>query len=155
MPVGARAMRLQARDNSDGEVALARQRTDGGRDGAGGDAGDLPEQAAPIEAVRAQPLGDREHHLPVRHRREEGRVQPLRPDRQPLGVAAWAEVPALAGERQQVLVRAGVAADAGEAVLEHAAGEAPGARGSWRGRVAPPLTGPYLRPAAATLSADC
>ena len=40
-----------------------------------------------------------------------------------LGRAAGAEVAALAGEGQQILVRARIAADAGEAVLEDAAGE--------------------------------
>ena len=40
-----------------------------------------------------------------------------------LGRAARAEVPAFTREREQVLVRAGVAADAGEAMLQHAAGE--------------------------------
>ena len=123
MPVGARAMRLQARDDAHRELALAGQRANGGRDGAGGDAGDLAEQAAAIETIGAQPLGDGEHHLPVRHGREERRVQPLRPDREPLGVAARAEIAALAGEREQVLVRAGVAADAREPVVEDAAGE--------------------------------
>jgi len=59
----------------------------------------------------------------VRHRREERRVQPLGPNREALGVATGAEVPALAGKREQVFVRAGITADAGEAVLEHAAGE--------------------------------
>jgi len=54
----------------------------------------------------------------VRHRREQGGVQPLRPDREAFGVAARAEIPALAREREQVFVRAGVTADAGEAVLE-------------------------------------
>ena len=44
------------------------QRTVGGSDGAGGHAGNLIEEAAPIEAVGAQPLGDSELHLPVRHR---------------------------------------------------------------------------------------
>lgn len=29
--------------------------------GAGGDAGDLAEETAPIQAIRAQPLGDDEH----------------------------------------------------------------------------------------------
>jgi len=37
-----------------------------------------------------------------------------------LGRATWAEIPAFAREREQVFVRAGVAADAGEAVLEDA-----------------------------------
>jgi len=36
MPVGARAVRLQARDDADREFALAGQRADGHRDGAGG-----------------------------------------------------------------------------------------------------------------------
>jgi len=40
-----------------------------------------------------------------------------------LGVTARAEVAALAGEREQVLVRAVVAADAREPVIEHAARE--------------------------------
>jgi len=55
--------------------------------------------------------------------REEGGVQPLRPDREALGVAARAAVATRAGEREQILVRTGVAADAGEAVLQHAAGK--------------------------------
>jgi hypothetical protein len=49
-------------------------------------------------------------------------VQPLRPVGESLGMTTWAEVPALTREREQVLVRAGIAADAGEAVLEDAAG---------------------------------
>ncbi len=57
MPVGARAMRLQTGDDADGEVTLAGERTDGRRDGAGGDAGDLAEEAPAVQAVRAQPLG--------------------------------------------------------------------------------------------------
>jgi len=85
MPVRPGAVRLQARDDADGEVALARQRPDGGRDGAGSNAGDLAEQATPVQTVGARPLGDGEHDLPVRHRREERRVQPLRPDREALG----------------------------------------------------------------------
>ena len=45
MPVGARAVRLQAGDDAHRELALAGQRPDGRRDGVGGDAGDLTEQA--------------------------------------------------------------------------------------------------------------
>ena len=55
MPIRARAMRLQTRHDSDGEVALAGQRPDGGGHGAGG--------AAPLEALyRAvvQPVATRE-----------------------------------------------------------------------------------------------
>ncbi len=40
-----------------------------------------------------------------------------------LGRTTGAEVAALAGEREQILVRAGIAADARESVVEHAAGE--------------------------------
>ncbi len=50
-------MRLQTGDDADGALALARQRADGGRDGAGGDARNLAEQAATIQTVGAQPLG--------------------------------------------------------------------------------------------------
>jgi len=53
-----------------------------------------------------EPLREGEHDLPVRHGREERGVQPLGPDREALGVAARAEVPALAREREQVLRRA-------------------------------------------------
>ncbi|OBQ31858.1 MAG: hypothetical protein AN485_23020, partial [Anabaena sp. MDT14b] len=123
MPVRPGAVRLQARDDPHGEVALAGPCANGGGHGAGGDAGDLAEQAAAVQTVGAEPLGDGEHHLAVRHRREQGRVQPLRPDRQPLGVTAGAEVAALAREREQILVRARVAPDAREAVVEHAAFE--------------------------------
>ncbi|WP_373067453.1 hypothetical protein, partial [Gemmatimonas sp.] len=41
---------------------------------------------ASVQAVGAQPLRDGEHDLSVRHGREEGGVQPLRPDRETLGV---------------------------------------------------------------------
>ena len=53
MPIGPRPMRLQARHDADGEVTLARQCADGGGDGAGGDAGNLAEQAATIQAIGA------------------------------------------------------------------------------------------------------
>jgi len=43
LPVGPRAVRLQAGHDADREVALARQRPNGGGDGAGGGAGDLYE----------------------------------------------------------------------------------------------------------------
>jgi hypothetical protein len=46
---------------------------------AGGDAGDLAEQAAAVETAGAQPLGAGEHHLSLRHRREQRGLQPLRP----------------------------------------------------------------------------
>ena len=50
----ARAVRLQAGDNPHREVALTRERADGGGDGACGDTGDLAEQAATVEAIGAQ-----------------------------------------------------------------------------------------------------
>jgi hypothetical protein len=123
MPVRAGAMCLQTGDDADREVALAGQRANGGHDGAGTDTADLAEQATPVQRVGAKPLGDGEHDLPVRHRREQCRVQPLRPDRQPLGVTAGAEVPALAREREQIFVRTVVTANTREPVVEDAAGE--------------------------------
>jgi len=81
------------------------------------------EQASTIQAIRVEPLRDREHHLPVRHRCEERGVEPLGPDREAFRVAAGTEVAILAGEREQVLVGTGITPDAREAVLEDAAGE--------------------------------
>ena len=101
-PVGRRPMRLQARQDADGEVTLAYQRAHGGGDGAGGDECDLAGQAVPIATVGAQPLLDGEHHQPERHRREQRRIQPLDPARDALGVAAGADVPAPRQARQQV-----------------------------------------------------
>jgi hypothetical protein len=83
------------------------------------------EPAAVLRTIGAQPLGDREHHLSVRHGRQERGVQPLRPDRESLGVAPRAEVPALAGEGPQVFGRTGVAAEAREVVCEDTAREEP------------------------------
>ena len=70
MPIGARAMRLQTGDDAHRELALAGQRPNGGGDGAGGDAGALAKQAAPVQTVGAEPLRDGEYHLPARHGRE-------------------------------------------------------------------------------------
>lgn len=70
MPVRTGAVRLQAGHDADRKVALARQRANGDGDGAGGDAGNLAQQAAAVLTVGAEPLGDGEHHLAVRHRRE-------------------------------------------------------------------------------------
>jgi hypothetical protein len=123
MPIGARAMRLQTGHDPHREVALAGQRANGGGDSAGRDAGDLAEQATPVQTVGAQPLGDGEDHLPVRHGREQRGVEPLGPDREALGVTARAAVAAHAGAREPVHVRARVTPDAGEAVLQHAARE--------------------------------
>ena len=81
------------------------------------------EETAAIEAIGAEPLGDGEHHLPVRHRREEYGVEPLRPDRQPLGVTARTEVAPLTREREQVFVRTVVTANTREPVVEDAARE--------------------------------
>ena len=77
MPVGTRAGRLETRDDADRQVALPGERADGRRDRAGGDACDLAERAATIQAIRAEPLRDGADDLPVRPGREERRVQPL------------------------------------------------------------------------------
>jgi hypothetical protein len=60
--------------------------------------------------------GDRQHHLAVGHRREQRLVQPEAPPGDPFGVTTRAEVPGLTGEREKILVGAGVAVDPGEAV---------------------------------------
>ena len=83
MPVRTGTVCSQAGHDADSDVALARQRANGGGDGAGGDAGDLAGQAAPIETVDAQPLRDGEYHLPVRHGREQRRVEPQQQFRKP------------------------------------------------------------------------
>lgn len=94
-----------------------------GRDGARRDPGEVPEQASVIEEVRPQALGHGEHHLAVRHRSEQGLLQPDTPHRQALGVAAGTPVAALAGEGEQVLVPAAATAHLGEPVLQDAAGQ--------------------------------
>lgn len=124
MPVGPRAVRLQARDNADRENPLAGQRADRGGDGPRRDASDLAEQATTVQAVRAQPLRDRQDNLPVRHGLEQRGVEPLGPEGEAFRVAAGTEVAARAGDGEQVLVATGVTADAREPMLEDAAGEA-------------------------------
>ena len=108
MPVRARAVCLQAGHTPYREVALARQRADRAGEGARGDPGDLAERLSAVETIRAEPLRDGEDDLPVRDGREERGVQPLCPQREPFRVAAGTEVPALAGEREQVFVGTGV-----------------------------------------------
>lgn len=54
---------------------------------------------------------------------EERRAKPLRPDGEAVGVTARAQVSTLAREREQVRVRAVVAADVREAVFEDSAAE--------------------------------
>jgi hypothetical protein len=71
MPSGARAVRLETGHDPHREVTLPGQRADRGGDRAGGDTGDLAEQASPIQAVRAKPLREGEDHLSVRHGREQ------------------------------------------------------------------------------------
>jgi len=64
MPVGTRRVRMQTADDADRERAIPGQRRAGGGHAAGGNAGDLAEQPAPRRTIRAQPLGDGEHHRP-------------------------------------------------------------------------------------------
>jgi hypothetical protein len=55
MPIGVRAVRLETGHDPHREVTLTGQRADRGGDRAGGDTGDLAEQASPIQAIRAKP----------------------------------------------------------------------------------------------------
>jgi len=67
MPVGARAVRLPTRDDTDRQVARTHQRADRHRERAGSDAPDLTEQTAALPTIRARPLLDGEHDVRVRH----------------------------------------------------------------------------------------
>lgn len=126
MPVGARPVRLDARHDADREVRFARERTHRGGHRSRSDSRHIAQQAAPVEAPRAEPLGDRQHHLPVRHRCFQQRLlQPERPEGQPLGVAARTEVARLAREGDEILVPAagGLAPHPREPLGEDAARE--------------------------------
>ena len=119
-------MRLDARDDTDREVGLACERAQGDGHGPGGDAGQIAEERSAIEAPRAQALRDGEHHLAVRHVREQRVFEPERrerPEREALGVAARAEVARPARKGEQVFVRTRVTADARKAVFKDAARE--------------------------------
>ncbi len=95
MPVGPRPERLQAGQDADHEVALTGQCAHSSGDGPDSDAGDLAAEVAPQDAVGPVPFGDRERDLALRHEREERGIQPLRPDREPLRVAARTNVATL------------------------------------------------------------
>jgi hypothetical protein len=58
MPVRTGAVRRQAGHDADGKIVLIRQRANGNSDGAGSDASNLAEQATPVEAIGAAPLGE-------------------------------------------------------------------------------------------------
>jgi hypothetical protein len=114
---------LEAGDEADPEVRLAGGDANDAGHGAGGDAGQVAEQGASRQAVGPESFGQGEDDLPVRHRGEQGLVQPEAPPGEALGVTTRAEVTRLTGERVEVLVGAGIAADPGEAVLQDATGE--------------------------------
>ena len=57
MPVGARPMRLETGDNAHSELAFPGQRANRGRDGAGGHAGDLAEEARRYRQYARSRLG--------------------------------------------------------------------------------------------------
>ena len=116
-------MGLDRCDDADRETPLTQGRADERGDGARGNPREVGKQGAVVEQVRPEPLGYREHHLPVWYVREQGFLQPQTPKRHALRVATRAEVATLAREREQIFVLAGTTAHAGEAVLEDAAGE--------------------------------
>jgi len=68
--------------------------------------------------IDAQPLGNREHELPMRHLGANVLSHPTRFLQRPLLVARRAETSAAAGIRDQELLATLGATDAGEAVLE-------------------------------------
>jgi hypothetical protein len=79
------------------------------------------EQVAVEPEVGAQHLGDAEGEVPVRDGEQDRLGQQRAEELDLLLVAGGAEPAPLAGERQQVLVLAVVATDAGEAAFEVAA----------------------------------
>ena len=123
MPVGQRAVGLEAGDDPNPEAGLAGDGADGRGDGAGGNPGKVAQQSPPVEAEGPEPFGEGKDDLAMGYRGEERLVQPEAPPGQTLGVATGAEVARLAGEGEQVLVGAGVTANPGEAVLQEPAGE--------------------------------
>jgi len=86
-----------------------------------GDAAQLA-QPRPLPAEdRAKQPGQREHVLPVRYGLEDVLPDPFAVQEHALLVAARAEIPRLAGVREQPVVPAGVAVDARKAVMRVAA----------------------------------
>jgi hypothetical protein len=75
--------------------------------------------------VDAEALGDAKDPLTVRHMLEHLLAQPLPELDDSFLMAGWAEMPALAGERQQIFVAAGFASHPGKAQVEVSAVEIP------------------------------
>ena len=82
-----------------------------------------PEASAVIEKVRAQSFGDRQHHVPMRHRGEQVLVEPQAPLGEPPRLARRAEPTPLAAERHQELRPARGAPNPCEPVLQEPAVE--------------------------------
>ena len=128
MNVRHRAEGLHACDHPRHRLTLAERGLHVGAQGARGHAAQQPQPAPVLEEVRPQALGERQHHLPVRHRSERVLVEPQAPLGQPPGVARGAEMAPLAPERYQELGPARAAAHPGEAVLEQPTVEEPAGR---------------------------
>ena len=79
------------------------------------------EQIAVVTEIRAQQLGDGEGDVPVRHRKEDGLGKQGSEELDLLLVAGRTEPATLAGEGEQVVFLAVIAADAGEPALQIAA----------------------------------
>ncbi len=86
-----------------------------------GDAAKLAQPRPMSPEDGAQEPREGEHVLAVPHRREDVRLDPIAVEEHALLVTTWAEVAGLAGVREQIVVPAGVAVDAGEAVVRVAA----------------------------------
>jgi hypothetical protein len=110
-------------DDDAGNERLARQRLKIDREGLDRRPAKLPQEPAPVLEEDPQRLGDRQHHLAVRHAKKQGLPHPLAPLLPALGVAGGAEAAGLAGERQQMFTVAVRAADPGEARARIAAVE--------------------------------
>jgi hypothetical protein len=110
-------------DDDAGDERLARQRLKIDREGLDRRPAELPQEPAPVLEEDPQRLGDRQHHLAVRHVEKQGLPHPCAPLLPALGVAGGAESAGLAGERQQLFTVAVRTADPGEAGARIAAVE--------------------------------
>jgi hypothetical protein len=94
-----------------------------GLQGAPGGSREKPEKSWLTTKQTPQDDGDRERILPVNDGSEHLPVQPLSKQERALLMAARTETVRLATECEEILVRARVTTDAGEPVMEVAAGE--------------------------------
>jgi len=103
------------RGNHTGDEFFACQGLKVDREGPGSGAAELPQEPTLELKEDPQYLGDRQHHLAMRHVQKKRFPHPRSPLFQTLGMARPAEAPCFAGERQQLFRMAVRAPDPGKA----------------------------------------